>query len=171
MQTADDPADGPIVPFLQARAHLLETSKRRIEAFDRRVINRPTVDTLRGELALHEGRTADAIQYLRAGIDGLWGHPTGEMYRATESLAEALERERDVPGAIAVLERMAPDRAGAYPYGAWWMRSQARLAELYVQAGRRDDARAVVEDLERLLVVADSDFPLVTRVRRLRDGQ
>jgi hypothetical protein len=93
------------------------------------------------------------------------------MYRATESLAEALERERDVPGAIAVLERMAPDRAGAYPYGAWWMRSQARLAELYVQAGRRDDARAVVEDLERLLVVADSDFPLVTRVRRLRDGQ
>jgi hypothetical protein len=51
------------------------------------------------------------------------------------------------------------------------MRSQARLAELYVQAGRRDDARAVVEDLERLLVVADSDFPLVTRVRRLRDGQ
>ena len=49
------------------------------------------------------------------------------------------------------------------------MRSQARLAELYMEVGRRDDARAIVDDLERLLVLADSDFPLVTRVRRLRD--
>jgi hypothetical protein len=40
-----------------------------------------------------------------------------------------------------------------------------------MQAGRRDDARAIAEDLERLLVVADGDFPLVARVRRLRDAQ
>jgi tetratricopeptide (TPR) repeat protein len=172
MQTADSVTDGPLIAWFLSRAHHLEASTRRIAELDL-TVDLPLVDTLRGELALEEGRTADAVSLLRTGIDGLWGlrRATGPIFRATDSLSAALERQADFTGAILALERLTPDRAGAYPFGAWWMRSQARLAELYMQVGRRDDAQAVVEDLERLLVVADSDFPLVTRVRRLRDGQ
>jgi DNA-binding winged helix-turn-helix (wHTH) protein/tetratricopeptide (TPR) repeat protein len=171
MRTADSPTDGPLIAWFLSRARFLEASKSRI-AILAGTIAAPTVDTLRGELALQEGRTGDAIQHLRVGVDAIWGlrYATGPMYRATESLAEALEREHDLTGAISALERLAPDRAGAYPFGAWWMRSQARLAELYLRVGRYDDARAIVEDLDGLLVLADPDFPLVSRVRRVREA-
>jgi hypothetical protein len=52
----------------------------------------------------------------------------------------------------------------AFTHGKDWMAMRAQLAALYRKAGREREARAVVAQLRKLLVVADPDHPLLQRL-------
>ena len=56
------------------------------------------------------------------------------------------------------------------PYGHDWMPSALLLAELYRQNGQIEDAEPIETDLAKLLSMADDDFPLLVRLRRLQSG-
>jgi hypothetical protein len=56
------------------------------------------------------------------------------------------------------------------PYGHDWMPNALMLAELYRQNGQVADAEPIEKDLAKLLSMADEDFPLLVRLRKLQSG-
>ncbi len=95
-------------------------------------------------------------------------------YLYTETLAEALARNGDTPGAIRTLEAQVAGGHAAYSRaghpGHLWMRCARTLADLYRADGRLDDARRIEADLLAALSHAEPDFPLLLELRR-RAGQ
>jgi hypothetical protein len=87
----------------------------------------------------------------------------------SEFTADAWLRKGDIEPAIIALESSTRQRA-ATTFGAssaaLWMRTRARLADLYRKAGRVTEAEAIEEHLRRLLAVADDDHPLKMRLAR-----
>jgi ATP/maltotriose-dependent transcriptional regulator MalT len=121
-------------------------------------------DLLGGELSLARGAVEDSIKRLSSVkweilVDG-------PMFRATETLADALARKGDLTAAAATLAQVsALKHRGAYDFAYWWMRCQLRLAEIYLQLGRTSDATTIARELEGMLSEAESDFPLLERVQ------
>ncbi len=125
--------------------------------------------TARGEIALQQGNTKEAIRLLREALSfqGNRGFPT--YFMGSESLARALEKEGRYEEAIAVLESASRDklRATALLYGhtgLYWLRIQEQLARLCRKTGRLVEAAAAEEDLLNTLSHADPDHPILLRV-------
>lgn len=94
----------------------------------------------------------------------------GMVFRASETLADALTQKGNLVGAVAVLQKVSAIRhRAAYDFAFWWMRCQLRLAELYQQLGRISEAQALARELEVLLSEAEPGFPMVARVRAVLD--
>ena len=53
------------------------------------------------------------------------------------------------------------------PFSPFSVRDEVLRAEAYAQAKQYPEARAVVDELRRLLAFADPDFPLLDQVRRV----
>jgi hypothetical protein len=70
--------------------------------------------------------------------------------------------------AITLLERFSTRRAPALRWNRWqaanWVVVRERLASLYRQVGRDDEAGRVVDELRHLLAVADADHPIKVRL-------
>jgi len=49
--------------------------------------------------------------------------------------------------------------------GYFWMRTQMLLADFYRKAGRQNDALAIENDLRAALGVADTDDPMLVKLR------
>ena len=49
-----------------------------------------------------------------------------------------------------------------------WLKMKLRLAQLYRQMGRADDAHKIETELLRLLTYADEDHPILVQLRRMR---
>ena len=88
----------------------------------------------------------------------------------SETLASALERAGDSPGAIRTLEATTTLReriyAGGGHGGYFWMRCQARLAALYRKVGQIDKAHAIERDLLAELSDADADDALLLELKK-----
>jgi hypothetical protein len=52
------------------------------------------------------------------------------------------------------------------PFGVFWLRIQAHLAQLYRQTGRTEEARKIEGQLRKILAYADSDHPILLQLRR-----
>ncbi|HKT33609.1 MAG TPA: tetratricopeptide repeat protein [Nitrospira sp.] len=142
---------------------------------DARILNKDLQDpALDGEIALAEGHRARGISEIEkvVGDTRLNRHPV--EFLAAETLADAYERENDLKSAVRLLERMSPDRAkvcgpsNGVGGGIYWMRTQLKLAQLYREAGRMQDAERVEDELGKLLAYADPDFPMLVELKRLQ---
>ncbi len=124
----------------------------------------------RGQVALMQGRTAEARRLLRQSIDlreDRFGTPA---LSALVGIARALRLTGDVPQAIHTLEEATRNR---YPSCLWptanahlWVQLRAALGQLYRQVDRQADALAVETHLRTLLEIADDEHPLVARSKR-----
>jgi hypothetical protein len=47
---------------------------------------------------------------------------------------------------------------------AFWMKNEMRRARLHRKIGRQEEAQRIEDKLERLLAVADPDFPLLNEL-------
>jgi hypothetical protein len=83
-------------------------------------------------------------------------------------LATALAQAGQRGGAVNRLETCAADQPYLLDTGffgpAQWMQTRLQLADLYRETGALDRARAIEDDLRRLLAVADSDHPILVRL-------
>lgn len=118
---------------------------------------------LRGGLALAEGRWEEGIALLQA-IEADGALPTSFLW--SEVLAGALESKGDTAGAIRVLETASLERDRVnYPDGAFWLRVQARLAQLYRTTEDLEKAHTIEIDLLQRLAYADPDHPIFLQIQ------
>ena len=110
-----------------------------------------------------------AIADLTAGVDRLTLSPTlTEYHQGCEALASAFQRITQQQRAIDTLKSCVaqepPFLATGYFNAFPWQRTQLRLADEYRKANQFDAARAIENDLRRLLAVADTGHPLTMRL-------
>jgi pentatricopeptide repeat protein len=125
---------------------------------------------LSGEIALQHGRAAEAVDLIadarRTIVAG-----NSNWYLASAVLALALVQAGRTEEAMAVFEEVV--RAGrgeslGQPAGRLWMSAAMELARLRLSHGDVAGARQLVDDLDRLLALADPAFPLRRSVDSLR---
>ena len=94
---------------------------------------------------------------------------TGRYYFHVETLSALRLARGDTAGTLRILETASGtrDRVHKDPthVGYLWMRVQMRLAALYRDLGRVDDAERIETDLRRLLQLADPDFAILRELR------
>lgn len=117
----------------------------------------------RARIALSNGHTDDALTMLELARPL---HETAQEITRFAYLADLYLQRGDRHRAIVVLEdslhaRESPDLV------FWWVRNELRLAELYHDAGRDKDAAPLEAELDKLLSVADPDFPVLVRLKAL----
>jgi serine/threonine-protein kinase len=162
--------------FLQARAGITADAERILkERGDRPPIPGTLGNlggpALRGEIAVAEGRFAEAIREMQKEweTDSKVMVVPPSFHLSRESLATLLERQGDLAHAIQVLEnRTERCTAAGSGSGPFWLRNRLQLAQLYRRAGRVNDARAVEAELSSLLSFADPDHPIKVELARLK---
>ncbi len=91
------------------------------------------------------------------------------FFLGSESLAQVYQQQGDFDRALQVLEAASREKTATYawpaPVGLFWMRTQVRLAQLYRQVGREEDARKIEDELLKLLAYADPDYPLLVQLK------
>lgn len=121
-------------------------------------------EIVRGELALGEGKTEEAIERLRPALGVERATGTGTYFLGCMGLAGALEQQGDLEAAAAVLEDARSQKGRVYGKlgaGAFWLRALSQLRDLYHAMGEEEAAAGVEAELRELLRVADADHPLL----------
>jgi DNA-binding winged helix-turn-helix (wHTH) protein/tetratricopeptide (TPR) repeat protein len=134
------------------RAHAVKPGSFATYAFD-------AIAALDGELALTSGQSAGVVQlehFLPA------REPLPAIYfLVAEDLAQTYRRQKKLADAQRVLEKAAATIASPIDWSAGFrMRVQFRLAEVYREVGRVQDAEKIEADLRRRLIFADPDHPI-----------
>jgi serine/threonine protein kinase len=122
-------------------------------------------NVLEGEIALAQRRGGRAISFLQAGVNSLRSDSGGFFLDAgRDSLATAYEQQRDSVNFLRVLEEA--NQEDDLPSVVLGMKMKSRLAELYREMGRVEDAEKIEADLSRRLVYADPDLPILIKLRQ-----
>jgi tetratricopeptide (TPR) repeat protein len=159
---------------LWAEAGLLSDARKLLEymAPRERAIDAGWAALIRSHLALAEGRYRDALAYGQFAIDRNIGPPLHpNVVLAAVAMADAAYASGQLQRAIKVLERYSAHRAESFNDGLGgfiWIAARAKLAGLYRQASRNQDAEAIDHELLRLLSIADRDLPLLLRLHAQR---
>jgi hypothetical protein len=123
---------------------------------------------VRGEMALTQGRFAEAAALLQPEFDNYFRQRNSLVQWIADGLVPALEQSGNSQKALEVLEATSGTRMWTPPastaYEAFWLRNQARLSSYYHRLGRDADARRVDDQLRKLLVVADADHPILRQL-------
>lgn len=121
-----------------------------------------------GEIALAQGHRGRAISLLEAGVNSLRSEG-GNLPKAWDSLADAYEQRGDSANLLRVLEQ-APEELGYYGPSRMrvWLKMKLRLARLYREMGRSEDAHKIETELLHLLSYADEDHPILVQLRRVQ---
>jgi serine/threonine-protein kinase len=130
-------------------------------------------NVLNGSVALAKGDLVNSVPPLERLIAAKF--PGGHA-RFSSDLAQVWLRRDQRSRAIDVLRTSWDfDRAADVevdgPYGHDWGPNALTLAELYRDAGYTSDANAIVKDLEKLLTMADADYPPVARLNHLLSAE
>jgi tetratricopeptide (TPR) repeat protein len=152
-----------------ARAGVVQESQRFIENYQKFLENIFVIH-LKGEVALAEGRIEEAIHLLQQATDDFRHGGNHEFLISSDGLALAFERHGEPQEALRVLEDASPARrlefAWESPFGMFWLRIQAHLAQLYRHTGRTEEARKIEGQLRKILAYADPDHPILLQLRR-----
>jgi hypothetical protein len=124
----------------------------------------------RAELDVATTNAPEARQILREGVAMVGAQSGARAYLYSETLADGLVNAGEAGAAIGVLEEIRARRGSVFNFtshtGYLWMRVQKKLADLYREVGRIEDARRVEADLLAQLAAADADHPLLLELRR-----
>ena len=152
-----------------ARAGAVLESERFIENYQK-FFEDIFVIHLKGEAALAEGRIEEAIRLLQQATGDFRHGGNHEFLISSDGLALAFERNGEPQEALRVLEQASPARRLEYawesPFGVFWLRIQAHLAQLYRRTGRAEEARKIEDQLRKVLAYADSDHPILMQLKR-----
>jgi tetratricopeptide (TPR) repeat protein len=165
--------DNPFfVAWLLTKAGMTDTAAKLIDHEERIMTARDAVDFARAHIALARGDTNRAVALLRPILGAnVYRIGANDLYRAADTLSEALIRRNDLAGAAEAIRSALSWRNNELPAfntGAYWMPLQLRLAELDARLGRVDEARRLGSELAQRLAIADPQFPLLQELRRLR---
>jgi len=154
-----------LTAMLLARSGLLSQAQKAID-LQKGLLSNSHLKITSGELALARGQNAQAVSQLREGLRLLQFGGSPEFFFGSESLADALARQGNIKEAIQVLKESTQQKAGAYPAsGFFWLRNQWRLAQFHRELGQETEAQAIETELQKLLVYADSDHPIVSQLK------
>jgi tetratricopeptide (TPR) repeat protein len=120
-----------------------------------------------GELALAENRHGDAINLLSESVPNVRFRSKRHYLFGAHSLARAYAATGQVEDAIATLEQARREKQWSiieFAATYLWFRSQLYLMELYGQTGRSENADDIADELREMLVMADADYPIRTRL-------
>ena len=130
-------------------------------------------EIVRGERAIAHGQTREGIALLEKGIEAMRNFPKGAFYLGSETLARAYEQQGNRDAALRVLLQASNAKGKAFNCldggpmgGAWWLRTELQLADLYREMGRIPDAEKVEGELRKMLVYADADHPIVLALKK-----
>jgi DNA-binding winged helix-turn-helix (wHTH) protein/tetratricopeptide (TPR) repeat protein len=133
----------------------------------------PVIKIVRGEQALARGQTKEGIALLEKGIEAARLMPTGPSFLGSESLARAYQKQGNLDAALRVLLQAADSKRRAYNcvnggpmLGAFWLRTELQLADLYREMGRVPEAENVDNELRKMLIYADADHPIVLALKK-----
>jgi hypothetical protein len=133
---------------------------------------RAIVNILAGEIALSRGQTTEAISLLQGDLLASRWIYSPAFFMASESLADAFERQGDLQKSLLTLEDAAREKAIAYEGGGsigyYWLRVQWRLAQLYRKMGRLEEAEKVEAELSKMLAYADPEHPILLQLKQVR---
>ena len=128
------------------------------------------LEILRGELALAEGRAAQAIALLEAALPREQPFGATSYFLGSEALAAAWQQQGNAERALRVLEEASQQRNRTYPAsGSAWMGVQLRRVRLYRELGREAEAAEIESGLRKGLARADPDFWALRRLDALRE--
>jgi hypothetical protein len=113
--------------------------------------------------AMRSGDIAEAKTRFRDATNELVVADQGYYFIALDMLAAIIKTEGDLSGAIGLIERTMPQRnfAAHNQSGLFWLLCQRNLAKLYRDAGRKDRAIQIEDELRSRFVLADKSFPLL----------
>lgn len=132
----------------------------------------PIVQIIEGEDALAHRQTQKAITLLEKGTETMHMLPTGAFYTGTEALARAYEEQGNFDAAVRVLLQAidAKDKTyncfSGFVNGAWWLRDELELANVYRKLGRVLEAEKVEDELRKMLIYADADHPILLELKK-----
>lgn len=154
----------PALVGLLIRAGLLAEAKKILSNHDLKDEGFGIVS--QGELALAQGQTTQAITLLQHGIQSLRSGGGGvNLNGGWESLAAAYERQGDSSNELRVLEEASQDNMISVPLGITVMRNKVRLAHLYRDLGRIEDAQKIEAALLYQLKHADADHSILRQLK------
>jgi DNA-binding winged helix-turn-helix (wHTH) protein/tetratricopeptide (TPR) repeat protein len=130
-----------------------------------------SIQVVRAEFDMARGRTKEGVALLEKGLDGMQLLPGGAFYLGSETLARAYEKQGDLDAALRVLQRAAAGKGKVSPCigpfgGAWWLRDELQLADLYRKMGRMPEAERVENELRKMLIYADADHPILRELQK-----
>ena len=125
--------------------------------------------SIRGEVALAQGRFAEAAMMLQRAFDDSYRKRSRSTQWIADGLVTALQQSGNSPKALETLEATSGTRMWCLgPVsengGAFWLRNQARLSAYYHRLGREPEARKIDDQLRKLLAVADPDHPILRQL-------
>ncbi len=128
-----------------------------------------------GEKLLAQGQAAKAVPLLRKGMKAARFEAMPVYFFDADWLARAYEKQGNLLAAVQVLEGASANRAAvnfSVPMAGvpFWMQDEMDLARLYRRLGRVQDAERIENELRKLLVYADPDFPLLVELKKLKDA-
>lgn len=106
-------------------------------------------------------------------IEATHNFPNGAFYLSSETLARTYEKQGNLNAALRVLRQAADAKGKAYACffgggmtGAYWLRTELQLADLYREMGRVPDAEKVEDELRKMLIYADADHPILRELQK-----
>lgn len=117
----------------------------------------------RGHIAYGRGQYEEARVQLEQSVDLLryGGGLTGYYFSSVQALSRVWEALGEPQRAIEALERASADKPRMLNARVWWKETQLRLAEVYRNVGRLEEAIAIENELRRYCAYADSEFPIL----------
>lgn len=160
---------------LMIRSGLVAAAEKQIATREKEHFSNHHLPSLLGELALAQGKRAEAIRLLEEGNLLLQQSGSAGYFLATESLADALQQKGDMDRALDVLQVAAQQNVRTFvmprPAGYFWLRTAAKLARFYRMAGRVADAEKIETELRGLLAFADPDHAILVSLRQTQSQQ
>jgi hypothetical protein len=145
-----------------------EAARRLIERLDGLGADAGALEVARGALALLAGRAAQAAPELASGVAKVSPPGSGMHFIALDLLSRIAEQEGRPERAVELLRMTDQERGRAALLGSglFWIKCQTRLAEVYRQMGRDDEALRVERELLTALALSDPDHPTTAALKR-----
>ena len=155
--------DRPMTAILLHAAGLEKEAEALLERFEETSERVPSVEIVRGTLALGDGELERALAALRRGSRALDepGTPIYFVALDLEAMAHSAAGDPDRAATALAMTTDLKSRAVFEGAGLYWTKCQYRLAELYRELGREDEARQIESELRSYLSLAERDYPLL----------
>ena len=127
-----------------------------------------TLAVVRGGLDLLEGRPTDAGPRLEEGVATVRPEGSGAHFIGLDMMSRLAEAKGEAQRAAELLEMTNDqrERAALLGTGLFWIKCQTRLAEVYRNMGRPEDALRVERELLIALALSDPDHPTTAALKR-----
>lgn len=124
----------------------------------------------RGGLAMNQGDTSQAAASIRSGLQTLGASGESLYFAGSDMLAVMLREQGDVTAGLRLLEMTTEQKSDAafLDDGIFWVKCQFRLAQMYREVGRLQDAREMEDALLRQLAIAEPGDPMRKELQRLQ---